>query len=631
MCRDPRAASGPSGGSMAGGHKKWTRIARWTALISTASLVGLWVLYALTANLIIGTGLLEHVASDGEQVLLRYDSAWCWWPGRVTVKGFSLGVQDSNIQFQLTLDRATLHVDLPALARRTFAASHVQAEGVSFHFRHKLMRLKGNEVRAAAYPRIPGFADPPLKDPWLNPPLTDADYNLWTVELTDVHAAARDLWFMEWRILGPATVDGAFRLKPVRTLRIDPTILRLADCAFSTGGNDVLHAAHGAIEVDVGTYDVRSRVGLDVLQQINATVNLDGEVVSVAPVVALYVNDKSMEMTDGEGKLAVHLAMQDGRVLPQSQLEYTSHNLAAQTSQGRIHGELRALIRELEGRLLFGLFIAAADLVRDGVEVVRMRGLAAGVDLSGLDLWRPFQVTSGSFSLAMTTVKNIHAVQGLMPHSVVLHGGSAELSGHGDITEDAVTLHAEMTLEQAHVGIGKLDATGSGEASLFLKPNADLHGARGELQAALHDTSVQIGSGHANGIWFKVRATGQFWPFFDTSVTLRTGPEDAIRRLALGNAFLPKVVMAVFGGETVRAKGRVRAGKGRVSVVVASAKDADIEASGAYRSAKGQAGQGKFIVHLGPFQLAVTIHDGEVSVGLVSKSESSKPKAARHK
>ncbi len=611
-------------------NRKWLRRAGWTAAISLGSIVGLWLLYALIANVLIGTSLLEKaVTSDDEQVLLHYESAWSWLPGRVTVKGLSLRVQDSNIQFQLGIDRATLRIDLFSLARRTFSASHIEADGVTFHFRHKFLPMQVNERRAAAYPPIPGFSDPPLKARYIDPPLTDADYNLWTVELSDVNAATRDLWFMEWRFLGHASVTGAFRLKPVRALRIDPTVLRIQDGAFSIGGKDVLSAVTGSLETHVGTFDVRSRTGLDVLQQIDARIDLDGKVATIQPLGAMYGGDPSMKLARGEGGLAVHVAINAGRVAPQSLIEYRSTDVAAQLTQGLVHGDLRAVVRVLANRLVLGVYVTAVVLMRDDVELARVRAFAAGVDVNGTDLWRPFAVASGSVSVEKAAIAHLDAVQPLMPHGVVLHGGSAELSGQADVAPDAVTLHADATMHKAHVGMGKVDVTASGEARVSLKPNADQHGARGEASLAVQGVSVRMGEAQGDGLWLKARASGQFLPALDVSVTLSSGPEDALRRLALGNAFLPKVVLALFGGEPVRAKGRVRASKGRVSVVVASAKDAGIEASGTYRSVKGHGEQGDFLVHLGPINLAVTIRGADVSVKLVG--EQAKPKSNGHK
>ncbi len=414
--------------------ERWARRLRWTGALSLGFVAQVWLVYAVIANLFIGSGMLENLASgDGEQVLLQYESAWTWLPGRVHVKGLSLRVQDSNIQFHLGIDRASLRIDLISLTRRTFSASRIEADGVIFHFRHKMLPMGVNEQRAAAYPPIPGFADPPLKASYVDAPLTDANYNLWTVELNDVHASARDLWFMEWRFLGDATVTGAFRLKPVRELRIDPTVLSLRNGALSVGAKTVLGSVNGTLETHVGTFDVRSRVGLDVLQQIDARIDATGKVATIAPMAAMYVKEPTLQVAAGAGDVSLHVAVKAGRLTTDSVLEYRSADVTLQIPQGLVHSDLCAVVRVLSDRLVVGLFVAAADLTLNDRERLTMRAFAAGADVNGTALWRPFQVKGGSFSVEKFAVADLASLQALLPQGVVLHGGSANGSAHADV------------------------------------------------------------------------------------------------------------------------------------------------------------------------------------------------------
>ncbi len=137
---------------------------RRAPFVVIAAVLGLWALYAIAGNVLLRTTLLrDWLDSNEDKLKVEYDSAWTWLPGRVHVRGLSLRFQDSNVQMLLELERANIYVDPFALARRTFHATHVDADGARLLFRHKLTHLEGNEGRVAAYPRIPGFADPPLK------------------------------------------------------------------------------------------------------------------------------------------------------------------------------------------------------------------------------------------------------------------------------------------------------------------------------------------------------------------------------------------------------------------------------------------------------------------------------------
>src|SRR5207247_893338 len=88
--------------------------------------------------------------------------AWSLWPGRVHVDGLRVLMQDRNVQFVLTIDHADVDVRLRELARRTFHATRVRGDGLSFRFRHRIQPEAADRPFVTALAPVPPFEDPPL-------------------------------------------------------------------------------------------------------------------------------------------------------------------------------------------------------------------------------------------------------------------------------------------------------------------------------------------------------------------------------------------------------------------------------------------------------------------------------------
>src|SRR5687767_10231569 len=95
------------------------------------------LVYLLAANVVLSGWLPTLINQDEQKLRLSYASAWSPWPGRVYARDLVLRVQDTNVQFELAIAALEVDVAFSALARRTFRATHVDAGGVRFKFRHK--------------------------------------------------------------------------------------------------------------------------------------------------------------------------------------------------------------------------------------------------------------------------------------------------------------------------------------------------------------------------------------------------------------------------------------------------------------------------------------------------------------
>ena len=172
----------------------------WRGLAITAlgSVALVAVSYLVAGNIVLRTRLLRNAISgstlgfafsgSATTLQLNYESAYTLTPGRVHVDGLSIRGRERALEWFISLDHADVDISLTALLHRMFRATRVQASGLMVRARLRLTREEATPDVVATLPPIPGLADPPLLDdsgpgP---PPLTDAAYNLWSVDLEKV-------------------------------------------------------------------------------------------------------------------------------------------------------------------------------------------------------------------------------------------------------------------------------------------------------------------------------------------------------------------------------------------------------------------------------------------------------------
>lgn len=279
--------------------------------------VWLYVFYLFFANAALMGGIVERAVNGATPDLqMQVGSAWTVRPFRFEVRDTTVRFEDKNVQFYLSVPKGTIDLDVAALRTQTFHLSRVRATGVGYYFRHRVVHPEDPVVarRLASYPKIPGF-DPvpfyPIGAP--PPPLTEAEYNLWTVWLEDVDADAQELWFLEYRYQGPARAFGSFKLKPVRRLSVAAG-LELQGGGLSIDPLGIADDVRGKVAVDVPDFDVNEPQGLDVLQKVDTRIDaslhltrLPFDVYGV-PGVSLAKDGASMEMALGIRKGALEPA-----------------------------------------------------------------------------------------------------------------------------------------------------------------------------------------------------------------------------------------------------------------------------------------------------------------------------------
>ncbi|HEX6273194.1 MAG TPA: hypothetical protein VFZ53_09145, partial [Polyangiaceae bacterium] len=310
-----------------------------------ATLLGLYVVYLVAVNAALKLGGIAKFVNDGtDDAHLELGGGYSWLPGRVEVRDVTLRFQDVNVQFELKLAHARASVNLTGLARKRLHLSDIEADGVRFLFRHKVTSVAGNERRLVHFPRIAGFADPPILKP--EPP-SDKSKN-WAIELENVRAHGVELWFMEYRYTGSAEVTGSFALVPGRSLRVEPARLVFTAGELGVGSRRPLaRRVHGSLDFRFREANPDPIPGLEIFRQISAKVALDAEVFDLE-AANLYLSDAAgTAVRRGKSTFQARLELRDGRVIPDSFLVVRGQEpvhvvFPTAAVRGRLEAEVRA-------------------------------------------------------------------------------------------------------------------------------------------------------------------------------------------------------------------------------------------------------------------------------------------------
>ena len=352
------------------------------------SLLGLVVLYLLAGNLLIQTRLLRHFTNNKPDVLfLDYQSAYTLFPGHANVKGLKLRFQDTNIQFALKLEEATVQISLHELLKKKFHTTRVRATGVSWRMLHKVQNVEGQEQRIAAFPMI--FEGPPVIIPPPPGPIGDPDA-LWSVRLDDVVGEVVELWMLEYRYVGVGHVTGAFELKPLKEVWLAPATLTLEKGTLTAGSTVLSKDFAMKLQCSIDPLDIPASPGLLVLRGISASVQITAQIADLS-AAALY--QPGLEAA-GNGTLTADIRITRGRLSSGSVIEARLNEIRLRSGATGFNGTVNTNLKlapDAEGSEVPVVHAAAAGSVyvpipREATVTAAVSGVVADMSLKSADL-----------------------------------------------------------------------------------------------------------------------------------------------------------------------------------------------------------------------------------------------------
>jgi hypothetical protein len=247
--------------------------AGWVAVV----LAGVTLLYLVSMNVFLRTRLFrDAITADSGALRVEYASAYSPWPGQIHADGLAIRGRDSSVEWLLAIDHCDFRESFLDLVRRRFHASHVRGDGLSLRLRQRLQEVT---PAASALPPVPGFLDPPRAEVGPRPPpLTDADYRLWSIELDDVVAEhVREVWIDAARATGNVRMEGRWFFRPLRRLEVGPAAIDLRSVNLLHGADAPLALdLHGTMMVTIHPVDMRDAGAGAIVDHLALDADLSG-------------------------------------------------------------------------------------------------------------------------------------------------------------------------------------------------------------------------------------------------------------------------------------------------------------------------------------------------------------------
>lgn len=446
-------------------HILWRRLA--AAALGSAAIAT--VLYLVTANILLRTGLLRnaisgsklHFALSGQSTALRLDyrSAYSLMPGRVHVEGLSIRGRERDIEWFVFLDRADVDVAFMPLLHRTFHATGVQASGLSVRARLRLTHANATSDLVAALPTIPGFADPPLLDDEgpAPPPLTDAAYNLWTIDLEDVDVEhVREVWIHTGRAEGDTRIRGRWLFHPQRWLDVGPAILDANGVDFSYAKHLLVSGLHGSIRATVHDFDIRRMKGLAIFDAISFSGELRGTAI-VANAGRLLARRSGVGFDRCEGPFEARLAVTRGSLSGGTRVETEATDCEVDTVGLALQAPIRTEVAVESGVVTASVRIANLRVSHDGTEQARVGSIVARLASNNLELGRVFDDARFMVDIGGVDTNDVAQWTRFVPSAFVLRSGIAKADVHaeGSLAERRGRAELRLTARRLSVEYGK--------------------------------------------------------------------------------------------------------------------------------------------------------------------------------
>jgi hypothetical protein len=385
---------------------KLSRTASWLLGAGTFAVV----LYLVAMNIFLRTRLFRNLINfSPETMRVDYASAYSLFPGRIHVDGLRIRGSDSMVQWILVLDHCDFRLWPTDVLKRRFHASHIRGDGASFRMRLRLEEEQATRKVVAALPPVPGFSDPPyLRIGPPKAPLTDADYNLVSIQLDDVVADhVREIWMHTLRLTGDMHVAGRWLFRPLRWLEVGPATVGLNTLNVSFGDRALATNLHGSVDLTIHPFDVRVPTGLGILEYFSARTRVSG-FANAANVLESLAEIPRTRFARGEGPLDVEMIVDHGKLEAGSHAEISLAEAEVDTANLELEGAATAGLLVREGATgpasRVNLDLSNPRALRDDREIVRASSVSAILGIPNVDLAH-FSDEAATFALDLRGIR----------------------------------------------------------------------------------------------------------------------------------------------------------------------------------------------------------------------------------
>jgi hypothetical protein len=272
-----------------------------------------------------------------------------------------------------------------------FHAQQVRGDGLSL--RARLRADVVSPATMAALPPVPGFLDPPLSDVGPpGPPITDATYHLWSVELDDVVANhVREIWIDTLRYSGDLDVHGRWAFRPMRRLDVGPATIEVRALDVGCGMVESWASAlQGHLAVQVYPVDLEAVRGLQLIDSVSVSGGLRGTA-ELANAVNRAAAGKGVKLARATASFALLLNVDHGVMGHGTDVRIEPLDARGSAAGLDFEGSLRGEVEVDDADVGHAEFHAASVRLSAGTHpTARVASLALSLSSRQLDLTHAF-------------------------------------------------------------------------------------------------------------------------------------------------------------------------------------------------------------------------------------------------
>ena len=304
-------------------------------------LVGIELVYLLLVNVALQIDLTQNLVNKvrPQKFQVSWDSAWSWYPFRVSASGITASGQSRSQQWQLQADTASGSIRLLPLVLKRVYISAVTAQNVDYRQRPRLKENQDYSLILDHFPEITGWEITPAD----TSPLKSK--RPWKVFLANASASgAHSFWIYNIRGTGSGSLKADLSVQS----HGGPFSLQATDLALNLGpalvnGDTELYQG-GDVTGSLGfsPFVPRENKGLRMLPYLWLNTGLDLQVGNLGFLNLFTANLGDMAI-GGAGKVQGHVNLSEGYLRAGTELTARAEALSVViremdvVGQGRVH------------------------------------------------------------------------------------------------------------------------------------------------------------------------------------------------------------------------------------------------------------------------------------------------------
>lgn len=430
--------------------------------------------YLVLANLFLNLPLTQSIVNQikPEKFGVYWERAWTFYPFRVHALGVSVNGQSRSQQWQVDLPSASASIAVLPLIFRTVKVRNVVGDSVSYYQRP---RLQPDNDFAATREYFPPIRDREINQANLTP---KKKRKPWDILLQDIQVTGNhEFWVYQLRgaVEGDLEVDLNFQTQGGPFSVSDGEVDLRLDALTINGDQELLRQATVKGDVEILPLVLKQHKGLKVLPFLVVDAEVDGDVDNLS-FLNLYLGNFQGMKVDGMGAVSGRLRLDQGKLLPGTDLAVSARELALNLMSHRAVGSGNiSLDVSAEEPDALNLTVQFDDL--NAFHESDLRPLFSGEGLAitgtGKTSMQIIQAQGPGMSklsviVPVVRVLDLSVYQRYIPEKwqFKLHGGVGELHARADLLK--TSFNAEMTLTSKDADVGVKDYRFSSDLDLGL-------------------------------------------------------------------------------------------------------------------------------------------------------------------